>query len=140
MFRGEEFMLRSRFALLLMLPLALLLMAFRQVPLVDPAPIAVPAKVSPAQVEKAIKQALIKREWLIASDAPGKITANYARREFSVTIGIAYDAKEVRVTYLNSTDLKYEEKNGQRYIHKNYQSWIQNLITDISGNLTMAGF
>lgn len=133
-------MLRSRLLPLLLLPVLLLLMAFREAPLVDPQPIAVPSKVGDAKaVEKVVKQALIKREWLITADEPGKLAATYARRDFSVTIGIGYDRKQIQIRYVDSNGLKYEVKNGQRYIHKNYNSWIQNLITDISGNLTLAG-
>jgi hypothetical protein len=135
----ESIMLRSRLLPLLLLPVLVLLMAFREAPLVDPQPIAVPSKVDARQVEKVIKQALIKREWMINSDEPGKLTATYARRGFSATIAIGYDRKQIQIKYVDSTDLKYEVKNGQRYIHKNYNSWIQNLMTDISGNLTLAG-
>jgi hypothetical protein len=123
---------------LLLLPLLLLLLAFRQAPLVDPAPIAVPAKLDVAQVEKAVKLALVKRQWVINSDDPGKITATYARREFSVQIGISYDNKQVQIRYITSTGLKYEAKDGQKYIHKNYIAWTQNLVSDISGNMTLA--
>lgn len=133
-------MLRSRLSLLWLVPALMLLMAFRQVPLQDPAPLAVPAKLTMVQVAKAVKQALVKREWLINSDQPGKLTATYARRDFSVQIGIAYDRQQVQITYLGSSNLKYEVKNGRRWIHKNYQSWIQNLETDISGNMAMENF
>jgi len=126
-----------RLRLVLLLPATLLLMAFRQVPLVDPPPIAVPGKMTSAQVEKAVKQALIKREWMIASDAPGEITATLTHHDYSVSIGIAYDVREIRIRYLDSTDLKYEVKNGQRLIHKNYPSWIQDLVTDISNDLAI---
>jgi hypothetical protein len=132
----ETAMSRLRFALLL-LPFALLTMAFRQVPLVDPPPIAVPGKMTSAQVEKVVKQALIKREWKIANDAPGKITATLAHHDYSVSIDVAYDVREIRISYLDSTDLKYEVKNGQRFIHKNYPSWIQNLVTDITNDLAI---
>ena len=133
-------MLRTRGISLLWLPVLLLLMAFRQAPLVDPAPINVPSKLGVAEVEKAVKQALIKREWMVISDEPGKIVASYDRREFTSRIGITYDAKQVQISYITSTGLKYEvEKNGQKLIHKNYMAWIQNLVTDISNYLTMSG-
>jgi len=125
---------------LLLLPVLFLLMAFRQEPLVDPQPIAVPSKLDVVQVEKAVKQALIKREWLIVSDEPGQITASYDRREFTTRIGITYDRKQVQINYIASTNLKYEvKKNGEKLIHKNYMAWIQNLVTDISNYMTMAG-
>ena len=126
-------------SVLLLLPLLFLLMAFRQAPLVDPPPIAVSPKLDLAQVEKSVKQALVKREWLIISDEPGKITASYDRREFTSRIGITYDNKQVQVSYITSTGLKYEvKKDGEKLIHKNYMAWIQNLITDISSYLTLA--
>lgn len=126
-------------SVLLLLPLLFLLMAFRQAPLVDPPPIAVSPKLDLAQVEKSVKQALVKREWLIISDEPGKITASYDRREFTSRIGITYDNKQVQVSYITSTGLKYEvKKDGEKLIHKNYTAWIQNLVTDISSYLTLA--
>ena len=126
-------------SLLLLLPLLFLLMAFRQAPLVDPPPIAVSSKLDLAKVEKAVKQALVKREWLIVSDEPGRIVASYDRREFTSRIGIAYDNKQVQVSYITSTGLKYEvKKDGEKLIHKNYMAWIQNLVTDIGSYLTLA--
>lgn len=133
-------MLKTRAVSLLWLPVLFLLMAFRQAPLVDPPPIAVSSKLELAQVEKAVKQALIKREWMVISDEPGKIIASYDRREFTSRISITYDRKQVQINYVTSTGLKYEvEKNGQKLIHKNYMAWIQNLVTDISNYLTMSG-
>jgi len=73
-------MMQKRVLPLLLVPFLFLLMAFRQAPLADPAPILVPTRLDLAQVEKAVKQALIKREWLVISDEPGKITASYDRR------------------------------------------------------------
>src|SRR5262249_52374279 len=125
---------------LLLVPFVFLLMAFRQAPLVDPPPIAVSPKLELAQVEKAVKQALIKREWLIVSDEPGKIVASYDRREFTSRIGITYDRKQVQIKYITSTGLKYEvKKDGEQLIHKTYIAWIQNLVTDIGNYLTLAG-
>jgi hypothetical protein len=133
-------MMQKRVLPLLLVPFLFLLMAFRQAPLADPAPILVPTKLNLAQVEKAVKQALIKREWLVISDEPGKITASYDRREFTSRIGITYDSKQVQINYITSTGLKYEVKsNGEKLIHKNYMAWIQNLVTDISNYMTMAG-
>ncbi|MER3546627.1 MAG: hypothetical protein C4338_03090 [Rhodanobacteraceae bacterium] len=128
----------KRIHLVLLLPLLLLTMAFRQVPLNDPPPIQVPAGVSEAQVQNAVMEALTGRGWAIARHTPGEIDATYARRDFSVTIAVHYDAHQVRINYLNSSNLKYEVKNGVRYIHTNYPSWIQNLVTDINSRLVMA--
>jgi hypothetical protein len=39
---------------------------------------------------------------------------------------------------VDSNNLKYEVKNGVRYIHTNYASWIRNLVSDIKSRLVMA--
>ena len=54
-------MSRSRISLLLS-PLLLLLTACRQVPVVNPDPIAMPAKNTQEQVAKSIKAALLRRQ------------------------------------------------------------------------------
>ena len=127
----------KRVHLILLLPLLLLTMAFRQAPLNDPPPIQVPQGVSMAQLETVVMEALSARGWAISDHKPGEIDATYARREFSVTIAVHYDARQVQINYLDSSNLKYEVKDGQRYIHKNYASWIQNLVTDIDNRFAM---
>lgn len=129
---------KSRFLLLLLAPLLLLTMAFRQVPLVDPPPIAVPAGFNAAQVENAIAQALMLRGWTIDSRKGGEIDATYAPRDFSVSIAVHYDTRQIRINYVTSSHLKYEVKNGQRMIHTNYANWIQNLVNDIHNQFMMA--
>lgn len=123
---------------LLLAPALLLLMAFRQVPLTDPAPIPVPASVNSAKVEQIIGSALTSRNWRIVKHVPGEIDATYDPRSFSVTIAVHYDPQKIQINYVNSSNLRYEEKNGVRYIHTNYESWIKNLVTDIQNGLMMA--
>ena len=121
----------------LLLPLLLLTMAFRQVPLVDPPPIQVPAGINEVQVQNAVVEALTGRGWAIANHKPGEIDAIYARRDFSVSIAVHYDNRQIQIDYLDSSNLKYEIKDGVRYIHTNYPSWIQNLTTDINNRFMM---
>jgi hypothetical protein len=47
-------------------------------------------------------------------------------------------AKQVRINYVTSDNLRCEVKHGVRYIHTNYASWIRNLVTDIQNGLVMA--
>lgn len=129
---------RSRLLPVLLLPVLLLLMAFHQLPLVNPQPIAVPAKATPEQVYKSITIVLARFGWVVASDKPGDMEATYAPRDFTVRIGITYDRSQVQIRYLNSTNLKYEvKKDGITYIHKNYIAWMRNLVTGISGELNL---
>lgn len=131
-------MLRSRLALVLVLPLALLLMAFHQLPLVNPQPITVPQQATQQQVYTVITKVLARFGWVVAADKPGAIEATYAPRDFTVRIGIAYDDKQVQIRYINSTNLKYEvKKDGITYIHKNYAAWIKNLVNGINGEFNL---
>lgn len=131
-------MSRLRLALLL-LPTTLLLMAFHQAPLVNPPSIAVPAKDTPEQVNKSIKAALLSGQWLVTADNPGEIDGTLARNDYSVNIAIAYDARKIQIRYVDSSNLKYEKKNGVEYIHKNYLVWIRDLVAQIQSNLLLFG-
>ena len=124
---------------LLLLPLLVLLMGARQVPLVDPDPIAVPAGLTEARVAKAIKAALVGRTWVISEEQPGKIVATLNLRTHMAKIEIPFDTKQVAIRYLDSSELMYGEKKGVKVIHRNYLSWIQNLVGDISRNMILAG-
>jgi hypothetical protein len=131
-------MSRLRLALLL-LPTALLLMAFRQAPLVNPPPIAITSKISADNVVKAIKMALVHRGWIVTAVKPGEVDSTLDLRDHSVRIVVAYDTSNVQIKYVDSSNLKYEVKNGTPYIHKNYLAWIHNLVGDIQGNLMLLG-
>ncbi|WP_257387923.1 hypothetical protein [Tahibacter caeni] len=132
-------MLRNRFILILLLPVLLLLAGWREAPLVNPDPIAVPAKASSAEVGKIIKKALVGRKWIVSEDKPGAIKATLLVRDHKARIAIDWNSKDIRISYVDSENLNYEEKNGKKVIHQNYNSWINNLVVDISGELTLLG-
>ena len=129
-------MLRNH-RLLVLLPLLVLLMAFRQSPLVDPPPIEVPANITVPNIAKAIEISLIRRGWQASNKTADGIDGTLHLREHTANIHIAYDARQVQIRYVGSTNLKYAESKGQRLIHTNYLSWIQNLVVDIKANLVL---
>ena len=122
---------------LLLVAALVFLMGARQVPLTDPEPIAVPAGLKIDQVTKAIKASLVGRTWVVASEEPGHIVSTLNLREHMAKIDIAYDVQAIRIKYLDSGELLYADKKGQRVIHRNYLTWIQNLVNDMSRNLTL---
>jgi hypothetical protein len=131
-------MFRARaWSTLLLVSAMVLLMGARQVPLADPQPLAIPAGLNVDQVSRAIKAALVGRTWAVTQDDPGHIVATLNLREHMAKIDIAYDLQTITIRYLDSGQLMYAEKKGQRMIHRNYLSWIQNLMTDMSRNLTL---
>lgn len=132
-------MLRNKFVLILLLPILLLLVGWREAPLVNPDPIAIPATAKSAEVGKIIKKALVARKWIVSEDKPGAIKATLLVRDHKARIAIDWNAKDIRISYIDSENLNYLEKNGKKMIHQNYNSWINNLVVDISGELTMLG-
>lgn len=128
---------RSRL-LLLLLPLLLLTMAFRQKPLIDPPPIAVPAGLSAVQVGKAVKGGLIGRGWAVTAEQADGVDATLTGNDYTAKIHVAFDTKQVSIRYVDSSNLKYEvKKNGQRMIHTNYMGWMRYLSDDIGRNLQL---
>jgi hypothetical protein len=130
------FRARSGSALLVVSALVFL-MGARQVPLTDPQPIAVPAGLKVEQVSKAISAALAGRAWAVTSEEPGHIVSTLNVREHMAKIDIVYDVQTIAIKYLDSGELMYAEKKGQRVIHRNYLNWIQNLVNDMNRNLVL---
>ena len=122
---------------LLLICALVFLMGARQVPLTDPAPLAVPAGLKLEQVAKAIKASLVGRTWAVTTEEPGHIVSTLNLREHMAKIDIVYDLQTIKIQYVDSGELLYAEKKGQRVIHRNYLNWIQNLVNDMNRNLTL---
>jgi hypothetical protein len=131
-------MFRARsWSALLVVSAMVFLMGARQVPLTDPQPLAVPAGLKIEQVSKAIRAALAGRAWAVTSEEPGHIVSTLNVREHMAKIDIVYDVRTITIKYLESGELMYAEKKGQRVIHRNYLNWIQNLVNDMNRNLVL---
>jgi hypothetical protein len=129
-------MVRTRWLSLLLIPLAFALMGAAA--LVDPPPIAVPAKLTAKDVSKAIRAAIVTRGWVAAKDEKGVIDAILNVRSHEVKVAIQYDPKQVLIKYVDSKNLDYDEKGGTRHIHKKYNQWIGNMVGDITRALQAA--
>lgn len=130
-------MSRSRL-LLWMLPLLLLTMAFGRAPLVNPPPVAVPSGLDTMQVGKAVKGALVGRGWMLSAEQVDGVDGTLHGSDYTAKIHVAFDTRQVSITYVDSTHLKYEVKrNGQRMIHSNYMNWMRFLTQDIARNLQL---
>ena len=131
-------MFRARtWSALLLVSAMVFLMGARRVPLTDPQPIAVPAGLKVEQVSKAIRAALAGRAWAVTSEEPGHIVSTLNVREHMAKIDIVYDLQTIKIKYLESGELMYAEKKGQRMIHRNYLNWILNLVNDMNRNLVL---
>ncbi len=63
---------------------------------------------------------------------PGLINATYAVRGVSAVMEIKYSTKSYSIEYKDSQGLKYDGTN----IHKNYNSWVQNLNNRIQAQMS----
>ena len=129
-------------------------------PLKEPEPIAIPQGLSDAQVTSAIKKGMSRRGWRVEKEEPNKILAVIYVRDHVVKNTIAWDKKDVRISYAGSTNMKYELREPKSsgggmfdfddakdkdkkvepvpYIHSRYNSWTQNLANDIRIELDYA--
>lgn len=91
-----------------------------------------------AHVDKAVRAALKKRNWIIVSQGKNTITAKYSRgARHSATVKIDFTTTNVKVNLVDSYNLKQgTDESGQQVIHKTYNNWIANLENDIQIELS----
>ncbi|MGH8077779.1 MAG: hypothetical protein ACREPE_10695 [Lysobacter sp.] len=106
--------------------------------LVDPEPVAIPAGLSTTKVVKDIKRTLAGRGWAVTSEQEGQIDSTLTLRAHVARIRISYDDKQVRIAYVDSSNLDYKLKRGKAYVHSNYMGWMGYLTTDLATNLQLS--
>ncbi|WP_022661122.1 hypothetical protein [Paucidesulfovibrio longus] len=88
-------------------------------------------QLSMEQIEHAIIEAGAGRGWVMSTQEPGLIIGTLNIRAHQAVVKITYDQNSYNITYLNSTNLKYD---GEK-IHRNYNNWINYLERDINVRL-----
>ena len=111
----------------------------RQAPLIEPERVllinANPNPMTDVQVRGAIIAGGREHGWYVTEDKPGQLTLRYDRGgKHTAIITVDYDDKGYQIRYKSSVNLNYEEVNGVREIHPNYNRWIQILIRSINAN------
>ncbi|WP_019895149.1 hypothetical protein [Hydrogenovibrio halophilus] len=95
----------------------------------------VPAQVSSAEeVKEAIKQAGVGLGWIITEKDNNALQGTLNLRTHQAIVSIPYSAKEYSIVYQSSVDLDYDPQKNT--IHKNYNSWVQNLNNRIQVQLS----
>lgn len=89
-------------------------------------------KASLDDVGKAITQAGINLGWQMNTVKPGHIVGTLNLRSHSAIVDVTYNTKSYDIAYKDSSNLNY---NGST-IHKNYNSWVQNLDRKIQAQLS----
>ena len=116
----------------------LLLGACRTAPVfnVEAQPIAVTGSSHTADdVRKAIIRAGSRRGWVFRDEGPGKLVGTLSLRKHQATVDVAYGMDSYDITYRDSQNLSYDAANNK--IHANYNGWVQNLVKDISIEMSL---
>lgn len=87
----------------------------------------VSTRYSNEQIEKAILQAGLTRQWVMHVVQPGVITGHLDQRSHKVDIRITWHAGEYSINYVGSDNLLAEKG----HIHRNYNRWVNRLDQDI---------
>ena len=91
------------------------------------APVASTTPMPVAKVKTSILVAGTELGWKMAETGPGVIQGTLNLRKHTAVVDITYTATKYSIVYKSSINL--DEKDGQ--IHKNYNSWVQNLSRKI---------
>lgn len=100
---------------------------------VDKEPISASKKLSSEQVYKAIRAAGYELGWNVKKVKNGLAQASISLRGHSAVVEIPYSTNSYSIVYKTSSNLKYDSSNNT--IHKNYNSWVQNLKNKIDFKL-----
>ena len=96
----------------------------------------VTSKISQKDVYKSIIRAGMSRGWDMKKISSGLVEATYAKRKFTVTVSINYTATNYTISYKSSQGLKYNEE--KKTIHRNYNSWVNNLKNQINSEVLLS--
>lgn len=105
----------------------------RTMRLVNPDPIVLRSSMSMEQIREKIWDALKRRRWYVTEEEPGVMIATVSVRTHSAKVRIDFDTESIRLSYLDSENLKYRKtRKGEEYIHKNYHVWIRHLTRELA--------
>lgn len=101
---------------------------------VENAPI--PAGLDMKAIGDAIIDGCSTRNWQASLVEAGHMQCTLYIRSHMAKVDIRYDTETFSITYADSDNLKYNAEKNK--IHRNYNSWVQNLRGDINNELLKA--
>ena len=76
------------------------------------------------------------RNWVASEVGPGHMQCTLYIRSHMAKVDVRFDTKQFSITYADSDNLDYDPDDYE--IHRNYNSWVQNLMGDIRTELLRA--
>ena len=88
-----------------------------------------------AQVKDAIIRAASANRWTVREDG-GRLEATLnVRNKHRIVVDIPFDADKYSLLYKNSSNMNYAACEGERFIHPNYNVWVDRLNKSIQSEL-----
>ena len=110
------------------------LAACTSVPLVDPPTIRGAA--TPEVTRAAILRALVRGEYRIEEDVPGRVRGRRQTPGWFMTVDVFY-GRDVSIRYADSGGLYYATRSGVPYIHRGYVARAQELLMAIQAEIRL---
>ncbi len=105
-------------------------------PIQDIKDVSIPAGMDMKAIGDAIIDGCAVRSWIAEEVGPGHMQCTVYVRSHMAKVNINYDTSSYSITYADSEELDYDA--GDYEIHRNYNSWVQNLNGDIRTALLRA--
>lgn len=82
------------------------------------------------RIQRAMIAGCAQRGWQCQATKPGEIRAVLHVRQHMAEALIAFNTESFSISYVNSSELRYNAT--EKTIHRKYNLWVVNLITDIN--------
>lgn len=86
---------------------------------------------SMADVSTAIVRGGQQRGWVIKQVSEGQLEGTLNVRTHVAVVDITHDTERFSIKYKRSVNLLYSNEGGTEFIHRNYNSWVRFLESDI---------
>lgn len=91
-------------------------------------------------LDNAVEGALVEKKWLLEANVDSVPRVSHV----GLVVGghkiwseIKYDLEHITLSYIDSENMNYKEKNGVKYIHPRYNSWSTELFEQIIRNVEL---
>lgn len=104
--------------------------------LVDPPVTEWGCKLKSKDIQNGIAAGLAGRGWMVTKAEPGKVHSRLLIRKHTLDVVVIYTSSTFDINYVSSDNLRYKKTEDGAEIHKNANSWMDNINNDIRAQLS----
>jgi hypothetical protein len=93
---------------------------------------------TPELTRAGIIRALIALEYVVDEESPGRVRARYEQNSWTMVVDITY-GNDVAIQYADSRGLSFRVQDDVTYIHRGYNTRVQELAKEIQRQIMIAG-